>query len=118
MHHNPKHRWLKSAVRSRSSLSLLGSDGVLLAHPVEVRLLLVQGHHKGMVGVHVLQLGQVSVAHLPTKKLVLKLYLWIRSSQVDRASDILGFDPSILHDTVEYVAAADQAVLNLVLEKI
>ncbi len=66
MHHNPKHRWLKTAVSSR--ISLLGSDGVLLAHPVEVRLLLVQGHHKGMVGVHVLQLGQVPVAHLPKKK--------------------------------------------------
>jgi hypothetical protein len=69
MHHNPKHRWLKTGVSSRIYLSLLlGSDGVLLAHPVEVRLLLMQGHHKGMGGVHVLQLGQVSVAHLSTKK--------------------------------------------------
>ena len=67
MHHNPKHRWLKTAVSSR--ISLLGGDGVLLAHPVEVRLLLMQRHHKGMVGIHVLQLGQVSVAHLPAKKI-------------------------------------------------
>lgn len=36
----------------------------MLAHPLEVRLLLVEGDHERMVGVHVLQLGEVSVAHL------------------------------------------------------
>ena len=42
-------------------------DGVLLDHPVKVPLLLLVGEDEGVVGVVVLQLGQVAIAHLEGK---------------------------------------------------